>query len=93
MRPIFAYKPKTRVVADRILSNFDHDSIIVNEKKISKITLSIGITDHKLNEGVEQLLHRADLAMYEAKQCKGNSVVIAPCPEESLPNMPQSYLS
>jgi len=84
---------EAKIVADRILSQFDHGPIIINEKEISKITLSIGITDHKLNEEVEQLLHRADLAMYEAKQCKGNSVVIAPCPEESLPSMPQSYLS
>ena len=29
-------------------------------------------------EGIEQLLHRADVTMYEAKQSQGNSLVITP---------------
>jgi len=81
---------EARIVADRILAKFSHGSLIINEKKISKITLSIGITEHRRNEGVEQMLHRADIAMYEAKQCEGNSVAIAPHADDlSIANMPQ----
>jgi len=73
---------EARIVADRILAKFSNGSLIINEKEIQKITLSIGITEHKLHESVEQLLHRADVAMYEAKQCEGNSVAIAPLSDD-----------
>jgi diguanylate cyclase (GGDEF)-like protein len=81
---------EARIVADRILAKFTLGSLIINEKEITKITLSIGITEHKLNEGIEELLHRADVAMYEAKQCKGSRVVIAPHSDDlSTAYMPQ----
>ena len=70
--------PEAKFVADRVLTKFSNDSLIINDKEISKISLSIGITEYQINEGIEQLLHRADVTMYEAKQRKGNSLVIAP---------------
>jgi diguanylate cyclase (GGDEF)-like protein len=65
-----------KVVADRILSNFANESVAINKKEISKITLSIGITEYQMNEGSQQFVHRADLKMYEAKRHKGNCVII-----------------
>lgn len=85
---------EAKFVADRIINKFDHDSLIINDKEISKISLSIGITEYQINEGIEQFLHRADVTMYEAKQCEGNSLVITP-ELEAFPtaNMPQTSLS
>ncbi|CAB1059258.1 diguanylate cyclase/phosphodiesterase (GGDEF & EAL domains) with PAS/PAC sensor(s) [Olavius sp. associated proteobacterium Delta 1] len=85
---------EAKIVADRVLTKFVQDSITINEKEISKISLSIGITEYQINEGIEQLLHRADLTMYEAKQCQGNSLVITPELEAlSMTHMPQPSLS
>jgi len=70
--------PEAKYLADRILNKFNHDSLTINDKKISKISLSIGITEYQINEGIEQLLHRADVTMFEAKQREGNSMVITP---------------
>jgi len=51
---------------------------VINEKEISKITLSIGIAEYQMNEGFQQFVHRADVTMYEAKQQGGNGVIISP---------------
>ena len=70
--------PEAKYVADRILNKFDHEFLTINDKEISKISLSIGLTEYQINEGIEQLLHRADVTMFEAKQSEGNSLVITP---------------
>jgi len=86
--------PEAKFVADRVLTKFSNDSLTINEKEISKISLSIGITEYQINEGIEQLLHRADVTMYEAKQRKGNSLAITPeLKESSKIDMPQPSLS
>jgi len=69
---------EAKFVADRILGKFSYDSLTINEKEISEITLSIGITEYQKNEGNEQFVHRADIIMYEAKRQEGNSVIISP---------------
>lgn len=68
---------EANIVADRIFAKFNHEPIVINGKKISKITLSIGIAEYTMMEGSHQFVHRADLTMYEAKLCEGNSVVIS----------------
>jgi diguanylate cyclase (GGDEF)-like protein len=73
---------EAKIVADRILAKFDDDTLMVDDKEITKFTLSIGIAEYQRNEGIEQFLHRADVIMYEAKKCGGNSVVLAPISEE-----------
>lgn len=84
---------EARYVAGRIINKFDHDSLSINGKEILKISLSIGITKYQINEGIEQLLHRADVTMYEAKQSEGNSLVITPELEAlSIPKLPQASL-
>jgi len=69
---------EAKIVADRILAKFNEDSLTIDDKEISKITLSIGIAEYQKNEGIEQFLHRADVIMYEAKKCGGNRVVLTP---------------
>jgi two-component system cell cycle response regulator len=69
---------EAKFVADRIIAKFAHESLVINEKEISKITLSTGIAEYQRNEGNQQFVHRADLTMYEAKLREGNSVVISP---------------
>ncbi len=69
---------EAKFVADRILAKFTDESLLVNAKEISDISLSIGITEYQKNEGNEQVVHRADVTMYEAKQHEGNSVIISP---------------
>ena len=69
---------EAKFVADRIIAKFAHESIVINEKEISKITLSIGIAEYQRNEDNQQFIHRADLTMYEAKLLKGNSVILSP---------------
>jgi diguanylate cyclase (GGDEF)-like protein len=68
---------EAKFVADRILAKFAHESLVINEKEISEITLSIGIVEYQMNEGNQQFVHRADVTMYEAKRRRGNSVIIS----------------
>ena len=67
-----------KFVAERILDKFAHESFCISKKQISGITLSIGITEYIKNEGQETFIHRADIAMYEAKRHEGNSLIISP---------------
>jgi two-component system cell cycle response regulator len=69
---------EAKIVADRILSNFADEPIVINEKDLSEVTLSIGICEYRINEGTDQFVHRADVLMYEAKGRGGNNVVISP---------------
>lgn len=75
---------EAKIVADRVLAQFGHKSLTIDEIEITKFTLSIGIAEYRRNEGVEQFMHRADAIMYEAKKYKGNCVVLEPASEEML---------
>ena len=69
---------EAKIVADRILAKFGRDPFIIDDNEITKFTLSIGIAEYQRKEGIEQFLHRADIIMYEAKKCEGNSVALSP---------------
>jgi diguanylate cyclase (GGDEF)-like protein len=69
---------QAKVVADRILAKFAGDTLEVDEKTISEITVSIGIAEYQRNEGIQHFVHRADITMYEAKKRSGNNVIISP---------------
>ena len=42
------------------------------------VTLSAGIASHRKGENIEQLLHRADQALYQAKNSGRNTVIASP---------------
>jgi diguanylate cyclase (GGDEF)-like protein len=67
-----------KIVADRIVSSFTSKPFSIDEKEVSGITLSIGITEYQKNEGRDRFVHRADVTMYQAKQNEGNSIMISP---------------
>ena len=67
-----------KFVADRIRSEMDKESLVIFEKKITKITLSIGIAEHQRNEKKEQFVHRADVTMYAAKNKGRNNIAVSP---------------
>jgi two-component system cell cycle response regulator len=72
-----------KFVAERILANFAHEPLRIDEKEISGTTLSIGIAEYQRNEGTHEFVHRADVTMYNAKLREGNSVTISPEVRES----------
>ncbi len=40
--------------------------------------MSAGIASHRKGETIEQLLHRVDLALYQAKEAGRNTVIASP---------------
>jgi diguanylate cyclase (GGDEF)-like protein len=42
------------------------------------VTLSAGIASHCKGETIEQLLHRADLGLYQAKDAGRNTIIANP---------------
>lgn len=42
------------------------------------LTLSAGIASHREGETIEQLMHRADLALYQAKDAGRNAIILSP---------------
>jgi len=69
---------KAKVVAERIISAMKHENLVIFDKEIPKITLSIGIAEYIRNEEMEHFVHRADVTMYEAKKGGGNRIAITP---------------
>jgi len=67
-----------KFVADRIKAEMAKESLLIHDKKITKITLSIGIAEYQRNENKEQFVHRADVTMYEAKKRGGNDIAVSP---------------
>jgi diguanylate cyclase (GGDEF)-like protein len=66
-----------RFVADRIQSEMEKESLVIRDKEITKITLSMGIAEYQRNEKKEQFIHRADVTMYEAKKRGGNDIAVS----------------
>ena len=57
------------------------DKDIVNkmtQKKIGKITISVGVAEFKSGEDIESLIERADAALYTAKRSGRDRVAVAP---------------
>ncbi|MFC1881654.1 diguanylate cyclase [Thermodesulfobacteriota bacterium] len=65
------------VVADRIRSELQKVSIVVKDKEISDITVSMGIAEYQRNEEINQFIHRSDKEMYNSKGKGGNKISVA----------------
>lgn len=59
-------------IAERIRSQIE----TINIETLPKITVSIGVTSYKLSETIENLISRADKALYEAKVSGKNNVKV-----------------
>ncbi|BFM18327.1 GGDEF domain-containing protein [Maricurvus nonylphenolicus] len=59
-------KPEAMQLAERLRLDLENTEVIFNDQTFS-ITISLGITSLQDNDDEERLLHRADLALYEAK--------------------------
>ncbi len=68
-----------RVVADAIRRTIENASIInpLNNKIVSKVTVSIGITELIADDELDVAIARSDKALYEAKNSGRNRVCIA----------------
>ena len=64
-----------RILAERIRHRVDHSPPIPNGPE--RITLSIGVATHGLGETPEELVARADEALYAAKRQGRNRVIVA----------------
>ena len=67
-----------KVVADRIKAEMEKENLVIRDKEITQITLSLGIAEYQRNEKKEQFVHRADVTMYEAKKRGGNDIAVSP---------------
>ena len=63
-------------LANRLRQAVADIQMVVNDKEI-RFTVSIGVSGFQPDDGVERLLHRADLALYEAKGRGRNQVICA----------------
>lgn len=63
------------IVAERIRHNIHHQSISVENQQVS-ITVSIGVASYNLgDQTIDAIIHRADQALYQAKNQGRNRVI------------------
>lgn len=67
------------ILAETIRKNIELSRIINprNNQVISKVTVSIGVTEFLQEDDIESVLHRADRALYSAKEAGRNCIVDA----------------
>jgi diguanylate cyclase (GGDEF)-like protein len=68
-----------KVVAEAIRKTIENASIInpLNNKIVSKVTVSVGITELLMDDELEVAIARSDKALYEAKNSGRNRVCVA----------------
>lgn len=67
---------EAKIFAERIRSRVE-ESINLNFGQNTKITVSVGLAEHRKNEDVEKTIFRADEAMYKAKKNGRNRVEVS----------------
>lgn len=64
-------------IYERINGELEAQRLGSESRNTGRITMSIGVAEHLLGEASENLVRRADLALYEAKNRGRNQIVIA----------------
>ena len=67
---------EAHVVAEQIRVAVEKEPIQCSENNYHPTTVSVGLAAHKDSETFDELLHRADLTMYQAKKAGRNRVAI-----------------
>lgn len=62
-------------IADKIRSKIEHSHLIYSGKTI-QVTISVGVTMHRLNDNYDDFMGRADSALYQAKSEGKNKTII-----------------
>jgi diguanylate cyclase len=62
-------------VADKIRSKIEHSHLIYAGKTIH-VTVSVGVTVHRRGDTFEDLITRADQALYQAKKARKNCTIV-----------------
>ena len=65
---------EAEIVAPRIRTAMESEEFMPKSEEIVHVTISIGVTEYNPNEKISTLVHRADMAMYAAKQKGRNRV-------------------
>ena len=58
---------QAKILTSRLLTRIREHNFLTNKINL-KITLSIGLTEYILDESIDLIIERADMALYEAKQ-------------------------
>ncbi|WP_051559981.1 sensor domain-containing diguanylate cyclase [Marinobacterium jannaschii] len=72
---------KAVCLAERVRLKFSASVLQIEELKDYSVTFSMGVSETHGGEGLDQVVQRADQAMYQAKQSGGNQVFSLPAPE------------
>jgi diguanylate cyclase (GGDEF)-like protein len=64
-------------VAERIRRNFEEKVFVPREGEPVHVTVSTGVAEHVTGENAEQLIGRADKALYTAKEKGKNCIILA----------------
>lgn len=67
-------RTEARTIADQLRECIAQTPIPLDEHTIHSATVSIGLASLQHTEAFDELLHRADLAMYQAKKAGRNQV-------------------
>ncbi|NRH29182.1 GGDEF domain-containing protein [Pseudomonas sp. MS19] len=67
-------------IAERLRSSIEALHLQLDNGQRHSMTLSIGLASMTPNESLDQLLNRADMALYEAKAAGRNRISICPAP-------------
>jgi diguanylate cyclase (GGDEF)-like protein len=72
---VLAHHPlnQAKEIAERLRKRVEH----IQEASLPHLTISLGVAELDTHETLEQLLHRIDLALYEAKSNGRNCVCTA----------------
>jgi len=65
-----------RIVGERLRKGVESTPIQLDSGEVIKVTVSVGISERRQNDSVQDLINRSDKALYHAKQNGRNRVCL-----------------